>query len=362
MEEKKILVAGYGNIGKALEKIVQVLHLNLKFEFIDSTLNCSIEEFLSREDIRFHTDVLINLTGLPSNKILLLCNQAGIHYIDTGVEVNHSVSGENVLEAFEAFKNTKLNVKAIIGAGMNPGIAEVIYCKYKPDYYHSAIELERDSAECPQPDQIFNTWSPTSFYSEFCVDDTFYYDKKPIPLSKKARSLPCEHPFFSNSGRYYLVPHEEIVSIGDSDEKCVLSAFLYSPPRRLSDFLVNCSEQEAKKAVSGIPVYQNLSGDDCVGIMIHNEEQPDSPYHYYYNRADHQKIYRRFGVNGTSWQVVCGILSAIRILHLLPQNKIYTMTEIAQEHCDTILSYLEGLDFRIERKDILLEGDLIPRL
>ncbi|MCH5248308.1 MAG: hypothetical protein J1E98_00170 [Lachnospiraceae bacterium] len=356
---KKILVAGYGNIGKALQNVASSYRVDLEFEFIDSAVNCSIEEYLKSVKIDSLPDILINLTGAASNEILLMCSERGINYIDTGVEVDNTTV-RDVLEAFEIFKSSEPNVKAIIGAGMNPGIIEVIYSKYKPDYYHSAIELETDSAECSG--EIFNTWSPFSLYSEFCVDNTFYYNREIVPLEKTAKQISFKESFGSRADRFNLVPHEEIVSMVRSNEKCLLSAFLYSPPKRISDYFISSSQKTAEKAIKNIPVYHDITGEDCVGILIHNEEQPDELFHYYYNRADHQECYKKYGVNGTSWQVVCGVLSAIHIIDLLTQKKVYTMTEIAEEHCDTIIEYLKTLGFFIEKKDYMLDGRLIMEL
>lgn len=359
---KKILVAGCGNIGKALQKVVQSCHMDLKFTYIDSTLNCSIEEYLDGGNFDNSTDILINLTGAPSDKILLLCSKYGFNYIDTGIEVDNTIQGENVLRSFDTFKNLKPDVKAILGAGMNPGIIEVIYSKYKPDYYHSVIELEFDSADNPVSDMIFNTWSPLSFYNEFCVDNTFYYNKKIIPLEKKANQILLEESFQSVLRRFNLVPHEEILSMAQSNAKCLLSAFLYSPPNRIRDYFCSHSPQITKRMVKNISVCHDITGGDCVGILLRNEEKPEEPLHYYYNWADHQECYKKYGVNGTSWQVVCGVLAAIRIIDLLPQKKVYTMTEVAGEYCNIIIEYLKTLGFFIRRKDFISGGELIRKL
>lgn len=360
--KKKILVAGYGNIGKALQKVVQRCHIDLEFTYIDSKFNCSIEEYLESGKFDGSVDILINLTGATSNKILWLCNKYGVNYIDTGIEVDNTKRGEDVLASFETFKNLQTDVKAILGAGMNPGIIEVIYSKYKPNYYHSAIELEFDSADCPDSDGIFNTWSPISFYSEFCVDHTFYYNKKIVSLEKKASQVSFEESFQSVIHRFHLVPHEEILSMAQSSEKCLLSAFLYSPPNRISDYCRSLFPQMSKERMAGIPVYDNITGGDCVGIMIRNEGNPEEPLHYYYNRADHQECYKKYGVNGTSWQVVCGVLAAVKIMDLLPRKKVYTMTEAAEEFGDAIIDYLETLDFYIQRKDFMSDGQVINQI
>lgn len=358
---KKILVAGCGNIGNALQKVVECYHLDLEFVYIDIALNCSVEEYLKR-DFDNSADVLINLTGSPSSKILQLCNKYGLDYIDTGIEVDNTIQGENILKSFDAFKNLKLNVKAIIGAGMNPGIVEVIYGKYKPDYYHSAIELEIDSADDSAPGAIFNTWSPLSFYSEFCVDSTFYYNEKIIPLEKKGSQIWMEESFWSVFYRFHLVPHEEILSMAQSSEKCLLSAFLYSPPSGLRDYFSSHSVRINKEMVSHIPVCHDITGGDCVGILLRNEERPEEPLCYYYNWADHQECYKKYGVNGTCWQVVCGVLTAIRIMDLLPQKKVYTMTEVADEYADIIIEYLKTLGFFIKREEFSSERELIRKL
>lgn len=362
MGMKKILVAGYGTIGKALQKVSQSCHMDFEFEYIDIALNGSIEEYLEGGKFNHSADILINLTGSASNKILWLCSRCGLNYIDTGIEVDNTGEEADVLGAFETFKSFRPDIKAILGAGMNPGIIEVIYSKYKPGYYHSAIELEVDSAECADSGRIFNTWSPFSFYSEFCVDNTFYYDKKIIPLEKKANQISFEASFGSVSRRFHLVPHEEILSMAQSNEKCILSAFLYSPPDRISDYFISYSPKTAEEVIENIPVYHNITGGDCVGILIRNEENLREPLHYYYNRADHQECYGKYGVNGTSWQVVCGVLAAIRVMDILPRKKVYTMTEVAGEYCEEVTDYLKTLGFFIQRKDFISDGQLIRKL
>ena len=359
---KEVLVAGYGNIGKALEKISQYHGLDYKFVFIDHNLNCSIEEYLrSRYD--GCEGVLINLTGAPSREIMVMCDERKINYIDTGIEVD-TVNGEkDVIGAFEAFKSSQINTKAIIGAGMNPGIIEVIYRKYKPDYPHAVIEVEVDTAKSIGSDKtLFNTWCSYSLYSEFCLDDSFLYHGKVKSLNKCAKELVIDETFCGETVRFNIVPHEEIISMAQSSEHCSLSAFLYSPPVKITDYLINTANEVIQREINDVSVFDNISGRDCIGILICDTENLQSPSHYYFNCADHQKCFEKYGVNGTNWQVACGVLAALNVIDSLEAGKPYTMTDIADKHYQSIIEFLTTLGFHISYKTPGSSEGLINKL
>lgn len=358
---RKILVAGYGTIGKALHEISRYHHMEYRFEYIDDQLNCSIEEYFKSGQCNSSVDTLVNLTGFTSKELLLMCDERSINYIDTGTEVNSLSDGIDLPTAFSAFRSMKLNIKAIIGAGMNPGIIEVIYAKYRPASHHVAIELEYDSAKCANG-SIFNTWSPVSFYTEYCINDTFFFHRELHMLNSKAYQVSIEDQIGSTVYKFYLVPHEEVLSIAQSNESCIISAFLYSPPSDICDYLVTESARLISETIRYIPVFNDITGEDCVGVLLHNLEDATAPSSYYYNRACHRECYQRYGVNGTSWQVVCGILSAIHFIQLLPDNRVYTMTDVAQECGDAIVDFLETLDFHISRETFSPNNTIISKV
>ncbi len=356
-----VLVAGYGNIGKSLQNVSNYHHLDYAFEYIDENINGSVEECLRAGKYDCSIDTLVNLTGCTSKEILLMCNDRNINYIDTGTEANSITDGIDLPSAFNAFKNIKLNTKAIIGAGMNPGLIEVIYAKHRPIYRHVALEIEMDSA-LSDDSAFFNTWSPASFYTEFCINNTFYYDQGLRTLNKMSYQTLVELQIESATFRFHLVPHEEVLSIARSNDACELSAFLYSPPSKMQAFLMTSSEEHINGMIESIPVYHEITGEDCVGILIHNLENPTALSRYYYNSANHQECYRRYGINGTSWQVACGILSALHVIHSLPEHKVYTMTDVANRYCDDIVEFLSTIGFYIGSRDFTMCHHLIHQV
>ncbi|MCL5036446.1 MAG: hypothetical protein M1269_04925 [Chloroflexi bacterium] len=350
-----ILIAGFGNIGRAIDSLLR----NSKSTKVSSIYLCdnkfhgiTVQEWIKKYYNKIN--LVINLTGEPTDKILSLCQEYNLDYIDTCIELSDNDS-RTLATAFQEIRSTKSNVKALIGFGMNPGIIEYIYSMSMPKTRHIAVEFEYDTATL-KGDQVFNTWSPTSYYLESIIEPPFFYSKKhqiyylPSPGAKIEALLNID----GIKRIFHLIPHEELISIGDSNRYCELCAFFYQPPLSIQEFikdnLYNINFQKVKNI---LPPTSEIFGEDTVGIIIDSGNKHLS---YHFNKASHSECIRTFkdrdnkGVNATSWQVACGIFVALELISFVDPG-IYTMSNLATKFSSQIEKILSELNFYIDYRE-----------
>ncbi|GEM_PF-1212629 len=351
----RVLLAGYGNTGRAIDALI----VSYPAMSVSSVHICDkkIHGITAQEWLRDRhqlVDVVINLTGESPWELLSLCERYRLDYIDSAIDMPENAV-RNVETCYQALRSRSHDNRILVGFGMNPGLVEYIYHTAKPDTLHTAIELEYDTAWRPQPG-VFSTWSPQAYFYEAIAFAPYYYTRKSQHAfcHPPAIELDTHLSLDSVARRFNVLPHAEVVSMGKSSALCEACAFLYQPPVTMQEFMkANWSRLDAT-SVQDIPTPgDGLQGCDTVGMLIHTGA---SRTPYFYNSASHALCSHRFkdrydrGVNGTCWQVACGLCVALQLLsHLRPGA--YNMTDVAASWSRQIRRVLIDIGFAIERRD-----------
>ncbi|UQZ89846.1 hypothetical protein C4J81_11745 [Deltaproteobacteria bacterium Smac51] len=329
-----VLIAGYGGIGKAIHALIKAQPL----EWINEIYIAEIATGISAQEmIRQKKDVLdlvINVTTDYGDTILKLCRDHKIHYLDTGLE-----NAGDIIDLLAAPAPSE--TVNLFGFGMNPGLIEFMYRRQDVSGKHSVIEIEHDTAEFP--DAVFGTWSPQMYYSEAVEEPPFaYVNGEMLEIFRSDQGPDMELEIEGHQPRKYLwIPHEEIYSMGSSNDECQFAGYLYSAPEMIQSLAIECRKSGGK--FPDLPVRHRLKGSDTIGLLLLDESGGAT---YVYNRASHQQCYDSFQVNATCWQVACGIYSGLSVLDkLAPGN--YTMSTIPQSLLGCIDTQLKMLGFDI---------------
>jgi len=346
-----ILIAGYGNIGKALHSLLG----QVKTTTVDSIYICDKEldgitaqEWIKKQGKKIHA--VVNLTGQPSEELLSVCQQHHLNYIDTGLDLTENDT-RTLATAFQELRESSIDITALVGFGMNPGIIEYIYHCCAPNRPHSAIELEYDTASWIGKNEVFNTWSPLFYFKE-AVDYTPYFYKKDNGINYLSYPGIYADVSFSIDGvdrTFNLIPHEEIMTMGRANQYCRSCAFLYQAPRAMQKFVQENHSHVTLSQIKQIPVPKsNLQGEDIIGMLI---DDNSSYLQYCFNRTSHSETLSNGTqrINATNWQVACGVYLALELLPLLKKG-VYTMTDIAPRFSTEIEKHLRSIHFSLESR------------
>ncbi len=354
-----ILLAGRGSIGAAFEAIYKSMKCP------DSLTVCDIRNGQDCRELLRNTprkwDLVINLTGMQSCDIIPFCLDLGVDYIDAALEDDIIEVPENVEPAvyyshYLDMIRSKPSARAMFGFGMNPGIIEHMYFCNKPTGRHVAIEFEYDSAE--KGDEIFCTWSPLSYFLESVLAAKIVTLQN-NPYKNFAKALRGRQPIeIKTDGvlrKYCVIPHEETFNIVRNSPDCQALAFLYQAPVKFQSYLQARVGKLTRHDVAKFPVLHDIRGLDSVGMLFY--DYSDNIY-YVRNRGDHQKMYRKFGSNGTCWQTASGVFVAYRIIRMLNRGEAVTMSDISQRFRPEIDKVLRELDFVVDRIDHAVPVDV----
>lgn len=341
-----VLIAGYGGIGTAVHSLIKAL----PFDWINDVLIAEIKDGLSGQaaisEQKDRINMVINVTTDDDGSIRDLCRKYDIHYLDTGLDTARDIVG--LLPGPDTHHSVHL-----LGFGMNPGLIEFMYRRERVTGKHCAIEIENDTAE--SGNTPFATWSPKIYYSEAMVESPFVYvDGRVADLAVNAQrpSVRLEMPDILPDGEYLWIPHEEVFSIGTGNPDCEFAGFLYCAPDFIQDLAIEC--RASGRVFPEVPVCHDLRGRDTVGLLLTGEAGLSR---YVYNTADHWECFNRYGINGTSWQVACGVCAGLYLIsHLAPGS--YTMSTLPDDCFSLIERCLDRLDFTIHRRDLRLPPDL----
>jgi hypothetical protein len=234
-------------------------------------------------------------------------------------------------------------------------LIEFIYYICSPNKQHVAIEVEYDTATWKE-EKVFNTWSPASLLKESLLYKPFFYSKDSWIRTMPFPSIEIESELNIDGivRRFNLVPHEEVISMGQSNDMCKVCAFLYQPPVAIQSFL-----RQNRYTIDLIDIKQvptptdGICGTDTIGMLIHSD---DDFLTYHFNCASHLTYSRNFrdrdnkGVNATNWQVACGVYVGIEILPYVKPG-VYTMSDLAKTLSSRIERELADLGFLIENRE-----------
>ena len=212
-----ILIAGYGNIGKAIHSLLK----KYPIDNIENIYIAEIEEGLDAESgiLKYNKqlDIVVNAVPEDNESIVQMCEKHGIHYIDTGFELTYKIK-----DIMKPNNKSNSQIKKMWGFGMNPGLIEYMYRKQNLTKKHIVIEFETDTAASAHFSGVFNTWSPETYITESSIETPYAYVNgltRKIERNKTGADIEL---FFDGVKRKYLwIPHEELYSIANSNNNCV---------------------------------------------------------------------------------------------------------------------------------------------
>lgn len=348
---KRILLAGYGNIAHALEKIMyeQEPHESFMLATCDLKEGQDILHFLPRHYNEF--DIVINTSLANSTKVARMCIDYGLDYIDVGIEdglnTDDAESSLNYLALMKQIVRWPTHSHVMFGFGVNPGILEHVYQRYKPKGPHYAFELEHDDAESDDY-EVFGTWSPFMYAEESCRADLMVVNKQGIiDMTQQLKTDGGTMRLNYHGGeRHYLpVPHEELLSMMLSAEDLLGTAYLFQAPRGLQQYCLTQGTEIKEEEVLSIPVPHCLKGEDQVGMLFWDTKER---LYWVKNVTQNQTTWKRYGTNSVCWQTATGAWIAYRLLDAVSTDHPHTMTELSQLMPDSIDALLQQIGFTLE--------------
>lgn len=292
------------------------------------------------------TSLVIDLSWGDTVGILACCDELGVRYLDTALESTHVDDHEELYEGFTLIERVKLfeanrdrftKTTAIIGSGMNPGVAQwmaIALMKLEPERTPlGCYVVEHDTSfladpTLAEPETVYVTWAPDCFLDEAvsCLP-MFVSHGTPLFLHEPvyAQSFPVRLGEIAFEGA--LMPHEEILSM------CSLfdmeGGFLYRVNAHTTQLLERYRDQpdaawELPKVLLD-PNRQPLAGQDLVGVLLVYPEKE----RFMYVVLSNEETFARYGVSATYFQVACGVYSALATLLLdaLPLG-VFTVDEL----------------------------------
>ena len=354
---KRILIAGYGNIAHAFEKIMEEQEPEGSYQFTVCDLNDGndILDYLPNHYKEF--DVVLNTSLADSIKVARMCVDYGVDYIDVGIESGlneeEEMSTYDCMEMFDEILEWPTHSRVMFGFGINPGILEHVYQRYKPQEPHYAFEFEHDD---PVSDEyeVYGTWSPFMYAEETCHAVLMVGNRdEAIDVNERLKEDGgTMHLTYHGSERHYLpVPHEELLSMLASDENLLGTAYLYQAPKGLQQYCLKRGAAITEEEALAIPVPSCLKGEDQVGMLFWDTKER---VYWVKNVMDNQTTWKRYGINAVCWQTATGAWIAYRLLDAVSNDHPHTMTELSQLMPDVIDSLLEqiGLTFEIEEQPV----------
>lgn len=348
---KKILLAGYGNIAHAFEKIMYEQEPKDSFKLTVCDLKEGQDIFLFLPSHHEEFDVVVNTSLANSIKVARMCIDYGLDYIDVGIDDGLSAgdtdSSLNFLDALREILKWPTHSHVMFGFGINPGILEHVYQRYKPQVPHYAFQLEHDDAEsCDY--EIFGTWSPFMYSEESCRAEMVVINKQGVKIvSQKLKDEggTIRLTYHGGERQYLPIPHEELLSMMLSDKNLLGTAFLFQAVRGLQQFFLERGADITDEEILAIPVLHCLKGEDQVGILFWDTKER---LYWVKNVVDNQTIWKRYGTNSVCWQTATGVWIAYRLLDAVSTDHSHTMTELSQLMPDKIDALLQQIGFTLE--------------
>ncbi|MCR4922241.1 MAG: hypothetical protein K5945_11145 [Bacteroidaceae bacterium] len=349
---KRILLAGYGNIAHAFEKIMQEQEEpgSYTLSTCDLADGNDVMEYLPHHAEKF--DVVVNTSLANSIALSKMCIRLGLDYIDVGIEDGYdNIDGtpSDYTALMKKMMNWKCHSHIMLGFGINPGILEHVYQKYKPAGPHYAFELEHDNATS-RDHKVFGTWSPFMYVEEAVFAEKVVVDRngaKVVDNRLRAEGGTMTLTYRGRKRRYLPIHHEELMSMMISCPDLLGTAYLFQAPVGLQDYCLRKGKAMTHFQIFAIPVPQNLQGEDHVGILFWDCGER---LYWVKNSTMNQSTWLRYGVNAVCWQTASGAWIAYRLLDEVGKDHPHTMTELSQKMASKIDGLLNtiGLTFYCE--------------
>lgn len=300
---------------------------------LDITKSADLETLLVEHGI----DVLIEVADVETIQFIKVCTKLGVLYLNSGYGVWPQVYEDEhprclmlvrAMEIRSQITNNGFHGGVIMGSGMNPGIVNALVetgiqrladlnCVEKKELVADLkyiIFTEEDTTAIPE--STFNhsefpiTWNPQHAYSEFTESSTGYFSLGKVKWIE-SKPLDCRFDVICNDKIItgMLVPHEEVVTIGEKYPN-ITSGFIYCiPPVSLSR-LPTVRNLKWIKPMLLVPRNYELEGYDTVGVLL--QSQRFGSYWLGFKNYHHEAI--RYDTNATLMQVAAGVLAGASLL------------------------------------------------
>lgn len=307
------------------------------------------------------TTVVIDVSRADTVKMLEICDQLGIKYVNTALE-NTIIDGDEEqderfglierLKILEKKKDLLNNSTSIIGSGMNPGVVqwmaiELLNMHASEGKALGCYIVEHDNTfyknnKIAKENVIYTTWSPESFLDEAILNyPMFMKQHTPHFLYEKVYNI--EYKVKLGDKQFYgcLMPHEEVLTLGKQfDFEC---GFLYKVNDHTTELIrSNIDELDKlwsleKKVLD--PLESPLIGEDLIGVLLVYEDKEC----FIYNIGNNNEILKKFKTNATYFQVACGVYASLAVLLLdqIPKGSYYVDELLlkTRNHYGKYLSY-----------------------
>lgn len=356
---KRILLAGYGNIAKSFVKIMEEQEDPSSYQITVCEIKDGndIMEYLPKNSDKF--DLLINCCLADSLRLSAMCGELDLDYIDVGIIVSADdysdvVSYDYIELMKELISIPTPNSRMLLGFGINPGILEHIYQKYKPAGKHYAFQLEHDMSESDECD-VFGTWTPYMYYEESVLAEKVFVGKNDsgsyvLALDDKLEAYggAIQMSYHDKTYKYVPISHEELISMVLAEPNLLGTGYLFQAPKGMQEHYLEQGPQLTLEEVFAIPVLDNLQGKDEVGMLFWDLK--DDIY-WIKNVTHNQETWRRYGCNSVCWQTATGAWIGYKMIDKLACDHPHTMTEVSQQYSDDIDRLLDQIGLRFERED-----------
>lgn len=313
-------------------------------------------QFDLNDNNRFHkhlrqtrTTHVIDVSWADSVEMLACCNELGIAYINSALEItcvdeDEEMEGFTLLERYQIFEENKhrfQNTTAILCSGMNPGIVQwmalEVMKKFPNEKPTGLYIVEEDNSffanpALADPKTIYTTWSPECFLDEAILSYPMLV-KHGTPLFLYNDVYELEFKVRLGKKKFYgcLMPHEEVLTLGKLfDVEC---GFLYKVNHHTTQLIKNNLDHvddlwDWNMAVLD-PQVAALVGQDMVGVLL---VYPSGKERYMYNVLDNRTIYKKYGTNATYLQVASGVYGALAsLLHDNLPRGLYYVDELLMQ-------------------------------
>ena len=133
---KRILLAGYGNIAHAFESVLTEQEPSGSYTLTTCDLKDGqdILTFLPEHHDEF--DVVVNTSLANSDDVARMCIDYGLDYIDVcsvgGMDTDEDMTLNDYLSMVKQTLQMPTHSHVMFGFGINPGLLEHVYQRYKP--------------------------------------------------------------------------------------------------------------------------------------------------------------------------------------------------------------------------------------
>jgi homospermidine synthase len=290
----------------------------------------------------YHIDLVIELAEVETIDCIVACHDSGADYISTSYEVwqsayetQDSPRNKILIRAKELLPNNRPKFKKgsfLVGSGMNPGIVNALSkyglsrfamrCGVKANpidlELYSIIITESDTTQeikrYSRKNSYEMSWNPRQSLNEMLEPKTgyikagkvYFLDHKPISKLYRAR---C----FDKIIEGFLVPHDEVVTIGElysGLDVAYIYQVLPSAFKILKNKKMECASDNQKTHQLYPPYATNIIGEDTVGVLFCSRKYGEF-WIGFQNYVNEGLLYNS---NATLLQVAAGVIAGWKLM------------------------------------------------